>query len=242
MRVIPAIDLKDGLCVRLSQGRSDEATIYSDDPVRTALLWESSGADLIHVVDLDGAFTGHQKNLESVLRIRKAVTAEIEVGGGIRDMNRIEQLMSQGIDRVILGSSAVSNPEIVGEASGKYPGRVWVGIDARDGFVAVKGWVEVTRVSSQDFALAMQDRGAGGIIYTDISRDGMLTGPNVEATRALVDALRIPVIASGGISSLGDIRRLMQVRGLWGAITGKALYAGSLDLGEAIEIARGGTP
>jgi phosphoribosylformimino-5-aminoimidazole carboxamide ribotide isomerase len=236
MHVIPAIDLKDGLCVRLLQGRKEDATVYSHDPVQTAHLWESSGAAHIHIVDLDGAFTGHQKNLDTVAKIRQAVSAEIQVGGGIRDMERIERLISLGVNRVILGSSAVSNPELVREASGRYPGSVWVGIDARDGLVAVKGWVELTQVRAADFALKMQDHCAAGVVYTDISRDGMLTGPNVEATGALARSLRIPVIASGGVSSLGDIKRLSQITGLWGVITGKALYAGTLDLREALRV------
>jgi phosphoribosylformimino-5-aminoimidazole carboxamide ribotide isomerase len=237
MRVIPAIDLKDGLCVRLLQGRKEDATVYSRDPVQTARLWESYGARHIHIVDLDGAFTGHQKNLHTVVKIREAVSADLQVGGGIRDLARIDALLSLGVNRVILGSSAVSNPEIVREASRRHGGRVWVGVDARDGFVAVKGWVELTQVTATDFAMKMAEYGAGGIIYTDISRDGMLTGPNIDATGTLVRSLRIPVIASGGVSSLDDIRKLSLITGLWGAITGKALYAGTLDLRDALRVA-----
>ncbi|HMK43598.1 MAG TPA: 1-(5-phosphoribosyl)-5-[(5-phosphoribosylamino)methylideneamino]imidazole-4-carboxamide isomerase [Dissulfurispiraceae bacterium] len=234
MRVIPAIDLKDGLCVRLLQGRQDDSTIYSHNPVATALQWQSCGAKLIHVVDLDGAFTGDQKNLLSILQIREAVKVEIEVGGGIRDIPRIDQLLSTGIERVILGTVAIEKPELVAEACRRHPGRILVGIDARNGFVAVKGWVEVTQVPALDLALRMQDSGVAGIIYTDISKDGMLTGPNVEATADLVERLAIPVIASGGVSSLDDIRRLAAIPKLYGAITGKALYSGTLDLAEAI--------
>jgi len=236
MLVIPAIDLKGGRCVRLLQGREEDATVYSDDPVSTARKWEASGAKRLHVVDLDGAFTGSQLNLESVLNIRKAVSMEIEVGGGIRDLNRIEHLISSGVNSVILGTVAVENPKLVKEACTKYPGRVLVGIDAKNGDVAVKGWVEVTTARAKELAQKMQSYGCAGIIYTDISKDGMLSGPNIEAVREMVNILNIPVIASGGISSIDDIKNLLAITGLWGAITGKAIYSGSLDLKEAIRI------
>ncbi len=236
MIIIPAIDLKDGLCVRLLQGKKEDATVYSDAPGATARKWESCGAKLLHVVDLDGAFTGSQKNFESIRQIRESVSMEIEVGGGIRDIERIDRLISLGINRVILGTVAIEKPELVKEACLKYPGQVIIGIDAKDGLVAVKGWVEVTRVKATDLALKMQDYGAAGIIYTDISKDGMMTGPNIGATRGIAEALNIPVIASGGVSSIDDIRRLLGIKGLWGAITGKAIYSGSLDLKSAIEL------
>jgi phosphoribosylformimino-5-aminoimidazole carboxamide ribotide isomerase len=240
MLVIPAIDLKNGLCVRLLQGKKEDSTVYSDDPVATALKWQSMGARLLHVVDLDGAFTGNQQNLESILRIRRAVSMDIEVGGGIRTMARIDHLLSEGINRVILGTVAIENPDLVKTACDRYPGRIIVGIDAKDGAVAVKGWVEVTSVDAGDLAVRMQDLGVAGIIYTDISTDGMLTGPNMEAVKAMVKGIGIPVIASGGISSLDDIRKLAAIPKLWGAITGKALYAGTMDLREAIKIAEQG--
>jgi len=239
MFVIPAIDLKEGRCVRLLQGRKEDATVYSDDPVATALKWESMGAKRLHIVDLDGAFTGNQKNLESVMKIRKAVAMEIEVGGGIRVMARIDQLLFEGINSVILGTIAVENPELVKEACAKYPGRVMVGIDARNGDVAVKGWVEVTSVKAKELASRMQDFGCAGIIYTDIAKDGMLLGPNIDAVQEMVESLTVPVIASGGISSIDDIRNLLQIKGLWGAITGKAIYSGTLDLKEAIGMSEG---
>ncbi|MBF0329034.1 MAG: 1-(5-phosphoribosyl)-5-[(5-phosphoribosylamino)methylideneamino]imidazole-4-carboxamide isomerase [Nitrospirae bacterium] len=239
MFVIPAIDLKDGLCVRLLQGREKDSTVYSDDPAATARKWEACGAELLHVVDLDGAFTGNQKNFESISRIRESVKMSIEVGGGIRDMDRIDKLLSLGIDRVILGTVAIEKPELVEEASKKHPGKIIVGIDAKDGFVAVKGWVEVTGTDAYELAFSMQERGAAGIIYTDISKDGMMTGPNIEAMRKMVESVKIPVIASGGVSSIHDIKNLLQIKNLWGAITGKALYSGSLDLKEAISLARG---
>jgi phosphoribosylformimino-5-aminoimidazole carboxamide ribotide isomerase len=236
MIVIPAIDLKDGLCVRLLQGKKEDATVYSDDPASTARRWESCGARLLHVVDLDGAFTGNQKNFEGICKIREAVKMDIEVGGGIRDMERIDLLISIGINKIILGTIAIEKPELVKEACKKYPGRVLVGIDAKNGMVAVKGWVEVTSVNAKDLALKMQEYGAAGIIYTDISKDGMMTGPNIETTREMVESLNIPVIASGGISSINDIKNLMTIKNLWGAITGKAIYSGAIDLREAIKI------
>ncbi|NTU43517.1 MAG: 1-(5-phosphoribosyl)-5-[(5-phosphoribosylamino)methylideneamino]imidazole-4-carboxamide isomerase [Nitrospirales bacterium] len=240
MIIIPAIDLKEGLCVRLLQGKKEDATVYSDDPSATALRWQSMGAGLIHIVDLDGAFTGDQKNIESIRQIRKAISVDMEVGGGIRDMERIDSLISLGVNRVIIGTAAIENPELVKEASQKYPGKVWVGIDAKNSLVAVKGWVEVTQVLACDLAAKMQGYGAAGIIYTDISKDGMMTGPNIEATRRMVEALKIPVVASGGVSSLNDIRNLLALKGLYGAITGKALYSGSMDLKEAITLAENG--
>jgi len=238
MLIIPAIDLKDGKCVRLLQGRADAVTVYSDRPDEVAKRWEEMGAKVIHVVDLDGAFSGTQKNIEGIKNIRRAVRVDIEVGGGIRDMERIEMLLSLGIDRVILGTVAIERPELVKEASRRFPGRIIVGIDAKDGLVAVKGWVEITNVKAKELALRMEDYGVWGIIYTDISRDGMLTGPNIEAIREIVEAVNIPVIASGGVSSLDDIKRLKEIKELWGVITGKALYTGAIDLKEAIEISK----
>lgn len=238
MRVIPAIDLKAGKCVRLLQGRADAVTVYSDDPASTARLWESYGAELLHVVDLDGALTGDQKNLDAIEKIRGAVSMEIEVGGGIRDMKKMEELLGIGIDRMILGTVAIEKPELVKEACRRFPGRILVGIDARDGKVAVKGWVETTATDAAILARDAEKSGAAGIIYTDISTDGMMTGPNVGAMEEMVHTVGIPVIASGGVSSLEDIRSLMRIEGLWGVITGKAIYSGSLDLREAIRISR----
>lgn len=234
MLVIPAIDLKDGQCVRLLQGRKEDSTVYSNDPASTALRWQSMGARLLHVVDLDGAFTGAQRNLSGIKAIREAVSIDIEVGGGIRDMEAIGRLLSMGINSVILGTQAAEEPSFVERAAEKYPGRIIAGIDARDGTVSIKGWVESTGINARDFARLMEEKGVSGVIYTDISRDGMLTGPNIEATRAMVGALGIPVVASGGISTIKDVRELKKIDGLWGAITGKAIYSGSLDLREAI--------
>ncbi len=236
MLIIPAIDLKNGKCVRLLQGRADAVTEYSDNPVEMAKRWESLGARLIHIVDLDGAFTGNQKNIESIKEIRKSVAIDIEVGGGIRDMERIESLLGLGINRVILGTVAIERPELVKEACKGFPQRIIAGIDAKDGLVAIKGWVETTDIKAKELALRMQDYGVWGIIYTDISRDGMLTGPNIPAIREMVETVHIPVIASGGVSSIDDIKRLKEIKGLYGVITGKALYSGAIDLKEAIKI------
>jgi phosphoribosylformimino-5-aminoimidazole carboxamide ribotide isomerase len=236
MIIIPAIDLKEGKCVRLEQGLMDRATVYSDDPATTAKHWEAQGAEFLHVVDLNGAFAGVPKNLEAIKAIRAAIKIPIEVGGGIRDMATIRSLVSIGIDRIILGTAAIENPAFVQEACAAFPGKIIVGIDARDGMVAIKGWAEVTAVKAVDLALRMQEYGVIAIIYTDIKRDGMLTGPNIEATRALAKALHIPVIASGGVHTMKDIEDLLTVRhaGVSGVITGKAIYSGSLDLKEAI--------
>lgn len=240
MIVIPAIDLKDGKCVRLLQGKKEEVTVYSDDPASMAKQWVDLGARLLHVVDLDGAFSGEQMNLERVREIRKAIQIPMQLGGGIRDIARIEQLADLGVDRMILGTSAAKDPDMVARACEKFEGRVLVGIDARDGKVAVKGWVEVTELDAIKFAKDMELAGAAGIIYTDISRDGMMTGPNIYAMAKMVKSVKIPVIASGGVSKIDDIKNLMQIKALWGVITGKALYTGALDLKSAITLAMEG--
>jgi phosphoribosylformimino-5-aminoimidazole carboxamide ribotide isomerase len=236
--VIPAIDLKDGKCVRLLQGRREDVTVYSDDPASMARHWEELGAELLHVVDLDGAFTGEQKNIDKIRDIREAIDIPIELGGGIRDIERIDMLINLGVNRTIIGTSAADNPDMVRKACEKYPGQVIVGIDAKEGKVAVKGWVEVTELDAVEFAKHMASVGAAFIIYTDISRDGMLTGPNVEAMAKMVESVGVPVIASGGVSKLDDIKSLMHIRNLWGVITGKALYSGSMNLKDAIKITK----
>ncbi len=242
MLIIPAIDLKEGKCVRLEQGLMDRATVYSDDPATTARHWEAQGAELLHVVDLNGAFAGRPKNLDAIKAIRQAVKMSIEVGGGIRDIATIESLVSIGIERIILGTAAIKNPQFVAEACAKFPGRIIVGIDAKEGLVAIKGWAEVTKVKAVDLALQMQDHGVIAIIYTDIRRDGMLQGPNVDATRNLAEGLQIPVIASGGVSTVKDILALLTIShyGVQGVIVGKSIYSGSLDLKEAIKLAKSG--
>jgi len=237
MLIIPAIDLKDGQCVRLQQGRKEAVTVYSGDPSATAKKWESCGAKVLHVVDLDGAFTGSQKNFSSILKIRQSIKIVIEVGGGIRDFSTVDKLLSAGINRVIIGTSAIEDAQFVTDACTKFPGKIFVGIDAKDGKVAVKGWEEVSSIEAGELAKRVEMIGVAGIIYTDIARDGMLTGPNLPALEAMVKTVHIPVIASGGIANIEDIRNLLTIKNLWGAITGKAIYAGSLDLKEAIRIA-----
>lgn len=236
MIVIPAIDLKNGKCVRLLQGKKDKVTIYSDNPSKTALKWESYGAKLLHIVDLDGAFTGIQKNLDAIIAIRRSVRIPIQVGGGIRRIGNVINLLSAGIERIILGTAAIEDTEFLTECCRKYPGRILVGIDAKDGMVAIKGWEEVTSVRAKDLARRLELLGVTGIIYTDINRDGMLIGPNIEATREMVQSIAIPVIASGGVASIEDIKKLLEIKNLWGVITGKALYSNTLSLKEAIQL------
>ena len=240
LTVIPAIDLKQGRCVRLAQGRMDRATEYGDDPVAIAQAFEAAGARWLHVVDLDGAFAGTPRNLGPNHRIVGAVAAKVEVGGGIRDLDRVRAYLDAGVARVILGSAAVRDPDLVAKAAAAFPGRIVVGIDAVMGMVAVSGWAEVTDLNATDLARAMGHLGAAAIIYTDIARDGMQTGVNLEATREVARAAGVPVVASGGVSTLDDIRALLPLTqdGVAGVITGRALYEGTLDLGAAIRVGR----
>lgn len=240
MLIIPAIDLIEGRCVRLKEGRKEDVTVYSDNPSKTAKRWESLGATLIHIVDLDGAFSGSLKNLKSIMAIREAVSVELELGGGIRDLETIRRLINLGINRVILGTSAVEDGGLLKEACRLYPNKIIVGIDAKNGMVAVKGWVESTLVRAMNLAKKIQSYGVGGIIYTDILRDGILRGANISAIKEMVQTVqKIQVIASGGVSSLNDIKKLAEINGLWGVIVGKALYEGRLNLKTAIMVAEG---
>jgi phosphoribosylformimino-5-aminoimidazole carboxamide ribotide isomerase len=238
--VIPAIDLKEGSCVRLEQGLMARDTVFNDDPGAQARTWESQGAELLHIVDLDGAFAGEPKNRGAIEAIVRAISIPTQLGGGIRDIATIEAYLTLGIGRVIIGTAAQRNPELVREACAKYPGRIIVGIDAKNGMVAVQGWAEVTDVTAVDLAKKFEGFGVSAIIYTDISRDGMMQGPNIEATRSLAESISIPVIASGGVSRLADIENLMAVEasGVAGVITGKAIYSGALDLAEAIALTK----
>jgi len=242
MIVIPAIDLKGGKCVRLLQGRMEDATIYSDSPGDMARHWESMGAELLHVVDLDGAFAGAQRNLESVKAILASIKMPIELGGGIRDLPTIDRLLDMGVSRVILGTAALEVPGLLMLACKKYPGRIIAGIDAKDGMVAVRGWGDVSKVTVFDLARRMEDARVRAIIYTDISRDGMLTGNNLDATKRLAEKVSVPIIASGGVKDLSDIASLMEIEsvGIEGVITGQAIYTGSLDLKEAIALTKKG--
>lgn len=242
MIVIPAIDLKEGKCVRLEQGLMEKDTVYGHDPAAQALIWQQQGGELLHIVDLDGAFAGVPRNKEAIEAIVKAIGIPTELGGGIRDLATIEAYLSLGIDRVILGTVAKENPELVKEACRLFPGQIVVGIDANNGFVAVRGWAEVTEKKATEMAKELEGFGVSAIIYTDIARDGMMQGPNLEATKALAEAISIPVIASGGVSSLKDIENLMAIEasGVVGVITGKAIYTGALDLRTAVELTRRG--
>ena len=243
MIVIPAIDLKEGNCVRLEQGEMNRDTVFSDNPAEQALKWQEAGAELLHLVDLDGAFAGVPKNKTTIEAIIKAINIPAQLGGGIRDIATIEAYLSLGLSRVIIGTAAQRNPELVIEACKKFPGQIVVGIDAKNGMVAVQGWAELTDISAVDLARKFEDCGVAAIIYTDISRDGMMGGPNLEATKALAEAISIPVIASGGVSSLKDIENLMAIEasGVTGAITGKAIYTGAINLREAIDLTKRGS-
>jgi phosphoribosylformimino-5-aminoimidazole carboxamide ribotide isomerase len=240
MLVIPAIDLKEGRCVRLEQGLMERDTVYSDDPAGQARIWQEQGGELLHIVDLDGAFAGVPRNRDAIRTIVEAISIPTELGGGIRDLATIEAYLELGVGRVILGTVAKENPALVAEACRLFPGRIVVGIDARDGLVAVRGWADMTEKKALDLAREMEGFGVEAIIYTDIARDGMMGGPNLEATRALAEAIRIPVIASGGVSCLEDIRQLLTIEasGVTGVITGKALYNGSLDLRAAVALTK----
>ena len=240
MIVIPAVDIKDGRCVRLKQGRMSEETVYSDDPVQMAGTWYSKGAERIHLVDLDGAVEGKRVNGEVIRNIARSVPVPVELGGGIRNLASIEFYLEAGVEWVILGTVACKNPEMVEEACRRFPGHVMLAIDARAGRVAVEGWTEDTERSAIEVARPFDGRGIAAVIYTDIQRDGMSVGPNLRATGEMAKALKTPVIASGGISGLEDIRKVMTLsgQGVMGVITGRALYEGTLDLGEAIRISK----
>ncbi|MDQ6971233.1 MAG: 1-(5-phosphoribosyl)-5-[(5-phosphoribosylamino)methylideneamino]imidazole-4-carboxamide isomerase [Mariprofundaceae bacterium] len=235
--LIPAIDLKDGHCVRLKQGRMSDATVYGDDPAAMALHWQGLGATRMHVVDLDGAFAGKPANRPAIEGICKALDIPVQLGGGLRDLSMIEGMLDLGVQRVILGSVAVAKPALISEACSAFPGRICVGIDAKGGMVAVHGWDDVTDVAAAELAKKFEDDGVAAIIYTDIARDGMLTGPNIEETVALARAVSIPVIVSGGIARLEDATACAAhaTDGICGAITGRAIYEGTLDFAAAMK-------
>ena len=240
MILYPAIDLKDGQCVRLLRGAMEEATVFNDNPAAQARAFQDAGCEWIHLVDLNGAFAGEPVNGAAVEAILGAIDVPAQLGGGIRDMATIEGWIEKGLSRVILGTVAVENPDLVREAARAFPGKVAVGIDARDGRVATKGWAEETDVMVTDLAKSFEDAGVCAIIYTDINRDGAMQGPNTEATAELARAVSIPVIASGGVSSLDDLRALKSCgASLNGAISGRALYDGAIDLKEALDVLKG---
>ena len=238
MIIFPAIDLKEGECVRLVRGDMAQATIFNDDPAGQAQAFESQGFTYLHVVDLDGAFAGKPMNAQAVKRILAAVKMKVQLGGGIRDMKTVSGWLDKGVTRAIIGTAAVRDPDFVREAARIYPGRIAVGIDARDGRVAVDGWAKTSDISALDLGRRFEDAGVAAIIYTDISRDGAMQGLNIEATIALAAAVSIPVIASGGLASIDDVKRLLEpdCARLAGAITGRALYDGRLNAAEALAL------
>lgn len=240
MLLIPAIDLKDGQCVRLRQGLMDDATVFSSDIVAMAERWVNQGARRLHMVDLNGAFEGKPVNGDAVYQVRKAYPdLPIQIGGGIRDLATIEAYLNAGVSYCIIGTQAVHNPEFVAQACKAFPGHIMVGLDAKDGYVAINGWAEVTDHLVTELGKRFEDDGVEAIIYTDIGRDGMMQGVNIEATQALARALRIPVVASGGITNLEDIKALADIErdGVVGAITGRAIYEGTLNLAEGQALA-----
>jgi len=238
LTLFPAIDLKDGACVRLKRGDMGEATVYGDDPGAQALSWEKMGFAWVHVVDLNGAFAGKPVNAAAVHHILTTVSVPVQLGGGIRDLATVEAWLSAGVTRVILGSAAAKSPALVREAAAKFPGKIAVGIDAHAGMVATEGWAETSTLPATELALRLQDAGIAAIIYTDIARDGMLTGLNLDETTALAARISVPVIASGGVAGISDIRALKQAASLTpnlaGAIIGRALYDGRLNAAEAL--------
>lgn len=241
MILFPAIDLKDGQCVRLLRGEMDAATVFSDDPAAQAREFEAQGFEYLHMVDLNGAFEGKPVNAAAVEAILGAISIPAQLGGGIRDLATIEAWLTKGITRVILGTVAVREPELVREACEKFPSRIAVGIDARDGMVAIEGWAETSELKAIELANRFEDAGVSAIIYTDIERDGVLEGLNLDATAELARAVSIPVIASGGLASIDDIKKLVQPEYamLEGAISGRALYDGRIDASEALAALRG---
>ena len=240
MIIYPAIDIRGGRCVRLTEGRFDAETVFADDPAEMALKWAGLGAEFLHLVDLDGALAGEGKNVPVIERILQSVSIPVQLGGGIRNLETIEKLLSLGVSRLILGSAAVKNPQLVEEACKKYPGHIAVGIDAKNGDVAIEGWGKGSGVAATELAKKMAAYGVETIIDTDISRDGMLSGVNVEATAALARACGVPIIASGGVASIEDIRRVKAVEsdGVQGCIIGKAIYTGAVDLKAALALAK----
>jgi phosphoribosylformimino-5-aminoimidazole carboxamide ribotide isomerase len=240
MILYPAIDLKDGNCVRLYKGEMDQATVFNDNPAAQAKAFEDAGCQWLHLVDLNGAFAGAPVNGAAVDAILQSVSVPTQLGGGIRDMGTIEAWLDKGLARVILGTVAVEDPGLVREAARAFPGQIAIGLDARNGMVATRGWAEETDIEVMALARQFEDAGVGALIYTDINRDGAMQGPNVEATAALANAVSIPVIASGGVSSLDDLRALKASGApLDGAISGRALYDGAIDLQEALEALKG---
>ena len=236
MQLYPAIDMKNGQCVRLKQGAFKDITIYSDAPEKVAAYWQEKGASFLHLVDLDGALAGYSVNEEAIRRIAETISIPIELGGGIRSGEAVERMLGLGVRRVIIGTKAAEHPEFLRDMVKEYgEDAIVAGVDARDGMVAVEGWEKVSALTASSLCLIMKEYGVKHIVYTDISRDGMLSGPNVEATRKLTEDTGLDIIASGGVSCMEDLKRLHEA-GIWGAIIGKALYENRIDLAEAVKL------
>lgn len=236
MIIYPAIDIKDGNCVRLKQGRMEEETIFSVEPAQQAKKWESLGFEWIHVVDLNGAVEGKPKNIRAVSKIVHSVKVPVQLGGGIRDVQTAESWIEAGVSRIILGTIAIEAPKIVSELCKKFPGKIAVGIDAKDGMVATRGWIRKTKTSATELAKQLADFGVVAIIYTDIARDGLMGGPNIPETVELAQQVNIPIIISGGISSSDDVRKIKETGKIQGAVIGRALYSGAIDPAEVLAV------
>jgi len=243
MKIIPAIDLKGGNCVRLQQGEMDKETRFSAHPAEVARRWESLGSAMLHVVDLDGAVTGKPQNQDAICQILKSTAVPVQLGGGIRSLQTIEHYLSLGVTRVVLGTVVYRNPALLEEACRTFPHQIVVSIDARDGKVAIEGWKETTSRNATDLVKRLEDKGVAAIVFTDITRDGMMLGPNLTSIKAMAIATQIPLIASGGVTTLNHIKELMELTGcaIEGIIIGRALYEGSIDLKQALALASGGT-
>jgi len=236
MLIIPAVDIKNGRCVRLLQGRMEDETVFSENPAAMARKWADAGAELIHVIDLDGAFAKHPQNSDAVQKILDTVDVPIQLGGGIRNLETVEKYMQMGVQRVIIGTEAVQHPDFVMQACSAFPNQIVLGIDARNGHAAIDGWAQTTQIRAIDLAKQFENCGLAAINFTDIYRDGMLAGPNLKEIQDFAEAIKVPVVASGGVSTLTDVHNLLALRsaGVRGVIIGKALYSGALDLHEAI--------
>ena len=238
MKIYPAIDLKEGQCVRLKQGKFDQKEVFSNDPVAVAVNWAEAGAELIHVVDLDGALSGAPGNLGPIRKILGEVRVPIQVGGGIREMEIIRKYIAMGVSRVVLGTSVVKNLGLLKLAAETYPGRIVAGIDAKGGKVAITGWTDVTSESAMEYAVRISSYGIAAVIYTDIDKDGMMEGPNIPRITEMASAISVPLVVSGGVSSLEDVRKILKVGNVEGMIIGKALYSGAVSLKEAVSLTR----
>ncbi|MBI1819046.1 MAG: 1-(5-phosphoribosyl)-5-[(5-phosphoribosylamino)methylideneamino]imidazole-4-carboxamide isomerase [Nitrospirae bacterium] len=239
MKLFPAIDIKNGECVRLKQGKFDQKEVFSIEPESIAKKWREAGAEMIHVVDLDGALSGKPVNREVIRKILKTVPTPIQVGGGIREFETIESYLSMGVSRVVLGTSIIKNIDLLKKAAKAFPGQIVAGIDAKNGKIAISGWTDVTGESAVDYGRKISALGIAALVYTDIEKDGMMEGPNFRCIEEMAGAMHVPLVVSGGVSSLKDIRRIMEMKNIEGIIIGKALYTGAISLEPAIAIARG---